>query len=704
MPARLRRVAAVLLALGVLGSGPLPARAIDDTPPVPVPEEPPVQTLPGRTFDAVAVDFDRDGTGELVRLTEATDGSGTMRLEVWTRQEGEAVTAAFGMSLRRDASVEERLTARPRPSADNQLPLLVNDAARLLLLHDGQRERVVVAAIGAAREDARPCCLTLYEVAWPPTPSGLTRVGGIQQDAEAVMAADLDGDGTDELVAIEAADDGGSVPVRVYHLFGDRPRTESVSIGVAAIDVANAVVGETDGLPGDDIVVVATHTAPGQGPATWLVRVARDADGLRADTSTLGEPAIPFVLPWPATPLLLSRPLRDTADAVSWPAHGTPRRRHQLPRSGSVVAVIGNGTGRRVLFRPDDEPGHLLPLDGDLAPGPPIEGRVAAASLDGAVLEPYVGPWPAPPEHAAAYAFLGLRIGNDGGTRDSAALVGARPLGAVGSGGGTTGVLADAAPQRAGDPRLLPAQPGAILRLVPTEALLRPEENGGALRVGLRGAVFAADDPDAIVSPGGAFSVLVDAPPGSRLVLSLGPNPEFDTSRIAVPAGDRLTVLPVEPTEASTRLAVAVVTPAGATYRGTWRVEQRSGPPSLHLDVPILPLSASVRIAGTTDPGTTVTADGDPIEVDAAGAFAFDVAGNLAPTSIAVEAVDPVGNRHAETVSVVGWVDYRRLPWIPIVVLAVTGVAITLWLRAPRPRKWARRDAEDDAVLEEIDA
>ena len=32
------------------------------------------------------------------------------------------------------------------------------------------------------------------------------------------------------------------------------------------------------------------------------------------------------------------------------------------------------------------------------------------------------------------------------------------------------------------------------------------------------------------------------------------------------------------------------------------------------------------------------------------------------------------------------------------------GVAIALWLRVPRPRKWTRRDAEDDAILEEIDA
>ena len=702
MPACLRRVATALLALGVLVSGPRPARAIDDTPPVPLPAELPVQTLPGRTFDAVAVDLDGDGAGELVRLTDAIDGSGTMRLEVWTRQEGQAVPGST-YALHRDASVEERLTARPRPNANNQLPLLVNDAARLLVLRDGDRQRVVLAAIGAAADDARPCCLTLYEVAWPPAPSGLPRLGGIQQDAVAVMAADLDGDGTDELVALEEADDGGSVPVRVYHVFVDRPRTESISVGVAALDVANAAVGETDGVPGDDVVVVATHTAPGQGPATWLVRVARGPDGLRADTSALGEPAIPFVLPWAGTPLLLSLPLRDTADAVSWPPRGAPRRLHHLPRSGSVVATVGSGTGMRVLFRPTDEPGQLLPLDDELVAGTPIDGRVSAGSLDGAALDAYVGMWPATDDSQAAHAFLGRRIGSDGGIRDTAALFGARLLGPVGRGGGVTALLADGAPQRAGDPRLLAAQPGATLRLVPTEALMHPEVNDGALRIGLRGAVFAPADPSTVLTPGASFSVLVDAPAGSRLIASLSSNPEFDIGRGTAVTGG-LILFPVELADAATRLAVAVVTPAGATYRGSWQVEQRTGPPALALDVPILPLSASVRITGVTDPGTTVTAAGNPVEVDAAGAFAFTVAGTLAPTSIAVEAVDPVGNVYAETLSVLGWVDYRRLPWIPIVVLAVMGVATALWLRVPRPRKWVRRDAEDDAILEEIDA
>ena len=701
MPARLRRVAAVLLALGVLGSGPLPARAIDDTPPVPLPDEPPVQTLPGRTFDALAVDLDGDGAGELVRLTDAIDGSGTMRLEVWTRQEGQAVPA-FGSAVRRDASVEERLTARPRPSADNQLPLLVNDAARLLVLRDGERRRVVLAAIGAAAEDARPCCLTLYEVAWPAR-SGLVRLGGIQQDAEAVMAADLDGDGTDELVAIEAADDGGSVPVRVYHLFGDRPRTESVSVGVAALDVANAVVGETDGAPGDDVVVVATHTAPGQGPATWLVRVARGADGLRAETSALGEPAIPFVLPWSTSPLLLSLPLRDTADAIGWAPGGVPRRLHHLASSGSVVTTVGRGAGTRVLFRPDDEPERLLPLDADLVPGPPIEGRVAAASLDGASLEPYVGSWPVGAGGAPDVIFLGRRIDAEGAVGPAASLFGARPLGSVGSGGRVTAVLDDAAPLPGDDPRLLPARGGGVLRLVATDRLLRPEANDGALGIGLRGALFAPGDPTSVLSPSSAFSLLIDAPPGSRIVASLGSNPEADAARGAV-AGDLPTIVPLALSEPATRLAVAVITPGGATYRGAWQVEQRTGPPALALEVPMLPLSDSVPISGATDPGTTVTVGGASVAVDAQGRFAARVSGSLAPRDVAVEATDPVGNRAAETLSVVGWVDYRRLPWVPTVALLTLAVAAGLWLRVPRPRRWSRRGPDDDAVLEELDA
>jgi hypothetical protein len=53
---------------------------------------------------------------------------------------------------------------------------------------------------------------------------------------------------------------------------------------------------------------------------------------------------------------------------------------------------------------------------------------------------------------------------------------------------------------------------------------------------------------------------------------------------------------------------------------------------------------------------------------------------------------------------VVGWVDYRRLPWLGIVVLLTVAAGAALWQMAPGPRRWARRGPDDDAGLEELDA
>ena len=53
-------------------------------------------------------------------------------------------------------------------------------------------------------------------------------------------------------------------------------------------------------------------------------------------------------------------------------------------------------------------------------------------------------------------------------------------------------------------------------------------------------------------------------------------------------------------------------------------------------------------------------------------------------------------------VSGIGIFDYRGLPWLPIALVLLGGVAVALILRVPKPRT-ASRPIGDDAVLEEID-
>jgi hypothetical protein len=67
-----------------------------------------------------------------------------------------------------------------------------------------------------------------------------------------------------------------------------------------------------------------------------------------------------------------------------------------------------------------------------------------------------------------------------------------------------------------------------------------------------------------------------------------------------------------------------------------------------------------------------------------------------------VVATDPVGNTTRTVVSGIGVVDYRTLPWIPIVIVLLGGAAVVLYLRVPRSSA-APAPVGDDAVLEELE-
>jgi hypothetical protein len=99
--------------------------------------------------------------------------------------------------------------------------------------------------------------------------------------------------------------------------------------------------------------------------------------------------------------------------------------------------------------------------------------------------------------------------------------------------------------------------------------------------------------------------------------------------------------------------------------------------PSLTLEVPATtpfwPLAA--QLGGASDPGTVVTVEGfGDVTLDRRGRFTY--ASTLAPwpQTIRVRAVDPSGNVTMREVSLVGGIDYRRLPWDAIVAAALLAV------------------------------
>jgi hypothetical protein len=67
-----------------------------------------------------------------------------------------------------------------------------------------------------------------------------------------------------------------------------------------------------------------------------------------------------------------------------------------------------------------------------------------------------------------------------------------------------------------------------------------------------------------------------------------------------------------------------------------------------------------------------------------------------------IEVDDSFGNVARATVTGIGWLDYRTLPWVPIVAAIVGMAALVLVLRVPRTSPLPRR-ADDDAAFEEIE-
>ena len=75
----------------------------------------------------------------------------------------------------------------------------------------------------------------------------------------------------------------------------------------------------------------------------------------------------------------------------------------------------------------------------------------------------------------------------------------------------------------------------------------------------------------------------------------------------------------------------------------------------------------------------------------------------LWPRDVHIEATDPLGNRNATTISVVALVDYRQLPWIPIVALLTILAGMVLYLRVPHVRPATTSGPMTDATLEDLD-
>jgi hypothetical protein len=242
----------------------------------------------------------------------------------------------------------------------------------------------------------------------------------------------------------------------------------------------------------------------------------------------------------------------------------------------------------------------------------------------------------------------------------------------------------------------------SALSVVPAGALDAEEADGGDLSPAVRGASPLSEDEVIIGARG--FAVDVVAPPGSRVRVA-GTDPSVAIATLPVgEAGTRAVPMPPPPIVAGNaryRATLTVTTPAGASYLAAWDVRVLVEPPALDATATTRLGSADVAVTGATEPYVALTVAGQSVMPDATGRFAATVLAPPWPTPIDVVAVDPAGNEARIRLTGIGWVDWRALPWVPIVVLLVATAAVALFLRVPRSEPVPA--TEDGAVLEEID-
>jgi hypothetical protein len=332
----------------------------------------------------------------------------------------------------------------------------------------------------------------------------------------------------------------------------------------------------------------------------------------------------------------------------------------------------------------------------------------------------YVGPVPGGMSGSEAFIYHGHLVSidprrGDGGVvvTDVSAMPGTEPIGLFGAGSELLAMARSAVPSRGfafdatreGGQLTQPAGGLRTATMVVSEAAaaLAPEADDGLLQPDPQGPVRVEPGPnEPLVLAGGSFTLPVVAPPGTQLQLRVGdvvtdtPVPQDGVAQLLVGTdeledGDEV------------RATLLAITPTGQGYGSGWTVSMHTQPPALSASTPFAPLSFDVGVSGRTSPDASVAVDGAPVPVAADGRFDVAVGAGLWPRDVQIEATDPLGNRNSTTVSVVGLVDYRQLPWIPIVALLTILAGMVLYLRVPRAKPATTSGSMTDATLEDLD-
>ncbi|HET6745552.1 MAG TPA: hypothetical protein VFH90_06840 [Candidatus Limnocylindria bacterium] len=707
-PTPLRRLAVALLLASAPAGAVTPVAAVDV-----IPAEQGGERLPEATVTAVVGDVDGDGVRELIRLGPLADDETHVGVEVISADDAGQLTRHGMVPVRRLAGVEEQTEGQAVPDDRGMVAARIDEPARLLVWRVRGEERVLVTAIGT-QDNPRACCLTIGEVGLDASrQTAITERVMISESASFIRAADLDADGTDELVVVEPPTQTapGTTPVYVLRWVGGRFIRIEGSTRIDPADTAGPLLmplGDSDGVPGEEIGLLAGAQSLG---GSVLARVSLAADG----SLRIGYAGMPFTgLLYAVATTEGGRLAVGTDNGASallaWPADEREAViARESSRRGEPVAVLGRESSARVLVFLNNA---VDQLNEELVGVGITRTSAAVDVLSGTGLVAYDGPVPGGIAGAEAVVFHGnLLPALPAGTasdvpiqdRPIATLAGTRPIGTFGPEGLLVALaegFVDAT--RQGGQLATPAgpRPGVALTVARTSIVLSGQTDDGRLEPALTGAVLVDRGPAGpLLITREGFSARIGAPAGSRILVY-----EDDEARepaIVPSSGSADVGLPARAAQSTVRLIV--ITPSGHGYGATWAVRVVTAPPPLETSVPAASLGFSVTIRGHTAPDASVTVDGREAEVASDGTFSAHVGAGPIPREVEIRAVDAIGNETAATVSIVAPFDYRRLPWIPIVVAFTIVAGAVLYIRAPRPSPTLSRPAGDDAVLEEIE-
>ena len=687
---------AVALATGVIAAG-IPAPSVA--------EDFGVQRLPGTTVSALTIDLDGNGSAEVVRLLDSP-GSG-FNLEAWdVDDDGRwALQAAVALPIDADAGNSD-----PRDEVASLVSVTVSGRDELLAV--------------TARADRRAtfggnCCLRIQHISRDGPGLAVTTMPIEAALVQQLSTLDLDGDGTDELVLAASPDEAGLqrlaiyswsgadwVPVDEFEIpgFGGWTMVSGVEGGHDAVLVGPDPRGDVSriSLIGGELLVEAEHIDLGESFDGWLAASAGDRLVLVSS---------------------------DGVRVVEWPSSGSPTVVARYATSSyPAIQVLGAGPDMLLLameqgFRPSPGPPLVTILDAELDPLGQVEPNRSITGVWEVLrpdlnfgdfqrnIFPHFGPLPGLIDGRHAAVASGVLVQPIGAgkfeEREVSSFVGMQPVGRAGPGDAWL-AMGDGF-FGTGDPVFLfpfdaiRADAGRLV-IGSIEALLDPAPP--LLTVGMVGGVEVArsDDELEVLASSDGMSIEISAPEGS-LVISTQDN----RLRGDVIVGSEPMLVDISPPRARDAAAdlpferwLAVIAPDGRSrslhVQGTFVLTN----PTLRAAAATAAFSLRSTIRGRVSSWVEVEIDGVPVPVTADGRFVGEVDAPIWPRDVTITARHRLGNETVTRLQVVGFLDYRGLPWAAIVGAAILAAGAFLFVRTPRPRQ-PRTLAAGEGTLEEVD-